>query len=100
MQDKEQATMPALLRDPEMLARLERNLRSAGMPRRRFLAMAGAAAGSAALAACGGGSPTAPPAPTTAPTQATAVSPSAASSPAAVPTAAAVAGPESKKVLI
>jgi hypothetical protein len=30
----------AVLRDPEMMARFERNLRGAGMPRRRFLALA------------------------------------------------------------
>src|SRR5215471_7175026 len=54
----------AVLRDPEMLARFERNVRSAGMPRRRFLALASATAGAAALAACGGSSPTVTPAPT------------------------------------
>ncbi len=72
--------------NPEMLARLERNLRGAGMPRRTFLALASAAAGSAALAACGGSSsPTATPAPTAAPTKA--------ASSAAAPTTAAAAAP-------
>ncbi len=67
------------LRDPEALAHLEQNLRSAGMPRRTFLAMASVVAGSAALAACGGSSsPTATSAPTVAATKA----------PAAVPTTA------------
>ena len=106
----------AVLRDPEMLARLERNLRGAGMPRRRFLAMASAIAGTTALAACGGSSsPTVTPAPTKAATSATAqgIAPTAAAAPttaapsAAAPTAAAAAtapaaaaGPDSKKVLI
>ena len=67
-----------------MLARLEHNLRSAGMKRRHFLAMASAVAGTAALAACGGSSsPTATTAATVAPTKA----PAAAS--AAAPTTAA-----------
>ncbi len=67
------------LRDPETLARLERNLRGAGMPRRTFLAMASAVAGTAALAACGGSSsPTATTAATVAATK-----PAAAASPAA-----------------
>ena len=68
-----------ILRDPETLAVLERNLRGAGMPRRRFLAMASAAAGTAALAACGGtSSPTATSAPAATATR-----------PAAAPTTAA-----------
>jgi len=68
-----------VLRDPDALAHLERSLRGAGMPRRTFLAMASAVAGSAALAACGGSSsPTATSAPTVAATKA----------PAAVPTTA------------
>ncbi|MHB8645569.1 MAG: peptide ABC transporter substrate-binding protein, partial [Thermomicrobiales bacterium] len=80
-----QFSQRAALHDPEMLARLERNLRSAGMPRRRFLAVAGAAAGAAALAACGGGNSTATTVPTTAPVS---------------PAATSTDRPESKKVLI
>ncbi len=64
MKGNDQTDDRVVLRDPETLARLERNLRSAGMPRRQFLAMASAVAGSAALAACGGStSPTATSAP-------------------------------------
>ncbi len=103
------------LRDPDALAHLERSLRGAGMPRRTFLAMASAVAGSAALAACGGSSsPTAtsaPPvattkapaaAPTTAPAAAAKTAPAATaatgSAVAGAPTTA--AGPESKKLLL
>jgi len=76
-----------VLRDPEMLAHLERKLRGAGMPRRTFLAMASAVAGSAALAACGGTtSPTATTAATTAATKAAAPTTA-----AAAPTTAAAA---------
>ena len=76
-----------VFQDPEMLARLERNLRGAGMPRRTFLAMASAVAGSAALAACGGTtSPTATTAATTAATKAAAPTTA-----AAAPTTAAAA---------
>ncbi len=86
MKGNDQTDDRVVLRDPETLARLERNLRSAGMPRRQFLAMASAVAGSAALAACGGStSPTATSAPA-----ATATKPAAAAS-AAAPTAAAAA---------
>jgi len=78
-----------VLQDPEMLARLERNLRGAGMPRRAFLAMASAVAGSAALAACGGSSsPTATTAPTVAPTKAAASAAAPTTAPAAAPTTA------------
>src|SRR4051812_50124828 len=74
------------LREPEVLARLEHNMRTIGVSRRAFLAFATTVAGSAALAACGGGaSPTATSAPTTAP------SPAAAASPTSAPTAAAAA---------
>ena len=119
----------AVLRDPEMLAHLERNLRGAGMSRRTFLAMASAVAGTATLAACGGTStPTATPAATLAPTRVTgsaaAVSPTTtapttaatrAAQSAAVPTAPALVtaapttavgsavaavGPDSTKVFI
>ncbi len=87
MDANEPIAQRAELRDPEMLARLERNLRMAGMPRRHFLAMASAVAGAAALAACGGSaSPTA----TTAPTKAAA---SAAAPPTAAPAAAATTAP-------
>ncbi len=85
----------AVLRDPEMLARLERNLRIAGMPRRRFLAMASAVAGTAALAACGGSSsPTATSAPAATATKPPAAAPTTAA-PAATtaPTAAAASAP-------
>jgi len=79
-----------VLRDPEMLAHLERKLRGAGMPRRTFLAMASAVAGSAALAACGGTtSPTATTAATTAATKAPAAA--APTTAAAAPTTAAAA---------
>ncbi len=121
MTSEEQTDSREALRDPEMLTRLERNLRGAGMPRRTFLAMASAAAGAAALAACGGSSsPTATPAPTKAATSAAAPTTAAAAPSAAAPTAAAAAtvaapttaaattapsaaaaaGPDSKKVLI
>jgi len=77
------------VRDPEALARLERNLRSAGMPRRRFLAMVSAGAGVATLAACGGSaSPTATSAPTTAPTKAAGSATAPTSAPAVAPTTA------------
>jgi len=80
-----------VLRDPEMLAHLERKLRGAGMPRRTFLAMASAVAGSAALAACGGTtSPTATTAATVAPTRAAAGS---AAAPTTAPAAAATTAP-------
>ncbi|MGI8854112.1 MAG: peptide ABC transporter substrate-binding protein [Thermomicrobiales bacterium] len=86
MESRDNWDQKQVLQDPEMLARLERNLRGAGMKRRNFLAMASAAAGTAALAACGGSSsPTATTAATTAPTKA----PAAAS--AAAPTTAAAA---------
>jgi len=79
-----------VLRDPEMLAHLERKLRGAGMPRRTFLAMASAVAGSAALAACGGTtSPTATTAATTVATKAPAAA--APTTAAAAPTTAAAA---------
>ncbi len=79
----------AVLRDPEALATLERNLRGAGMDRRRFLAMASAVAGTAALAACGGSSsPTATTAATVAPTKAPAAASPSAASPAAAATTA------------
>jgi len=97
-----------VLRDPEMLAQLERNLRGAGMQRRTFLALASAVAGSAALAACGSSSsPTATAAPTAAPTKAaasaaatTAPAATTASSSAAAPTTAAATGPESTKLFV
>ncbi|MDQ6601506.1 MAG: hypothetical protein M3Z19_02170, partial [Chloroflexota bacterium] len=77
MESRDSWDQKQVLQDPEMLARLERNLRGAGMPRRNFLAMASAVAGSAALAACGGSSsPTA----TSAPAAATATKPAAAAS--------------------
>ena len=80
----------AVLRDPEALARFEQNLRASGVPRRTFLAMASAVAGSAALAACGGtSSPTA----TGAPAAATATKPAAAAAPTAAPAAAATTAP-------
>ncbi len=86
MESRDNWDQKQVLQDPEMLARLERNLRGAGMKRRHFLAMASAVAGTAALAACGGSSsPTATTAATTAPTKA----PAAAS--AAAPTTAAAA---------
>ena len=86
MGDNEQIGSRVKVSDPEMLARFERNLRRAGMPRRTFLALASATAGSAALAACGGSTtPTVTPAPTVAPTKA--------ASSAAAPTAAAAAAP-------
>jgi len=80
-----------ILRDPEVFAHLERNLRGAGMPRRTFLAMASAVAGSAALAACGGtSSSTATSAPTVAATKAPATAPTAAAAAATTaPTASA-----------
>ncbi len=95
-----------VLRDPETLAQFERNLRGAGMDRRRFLAMASAVAGTAALAACGGtSSPTATTAatvaatraagsaaaPTTAPAAAATTAPTTAAASAAAPTTAAPA---------
>jgi len=79
-----------ILRDPEALAHLERSLRGAGMPRRTFLAMASAVAGSAALAACGGtSSPTATSAPTVAATKASVAAPTAAPAATTAPTASA-----------
>ncbi len=88
MESRDKWDQKQVFQDPEMLARLERNLRGAGMPRRNFLAMASAVAGSAALAACGGStSPTA----TSAPAAATATKPAAAASSAAPTTAAASA---------
>jgi len=86
-----------VLRDPEMLAHLERKLRGAGMPRRTFLAMASAVAGSAALAACGGTtSPTATTAATTAPTTAAAAPTTAAAATTAPTTGAASAAAATK----
>lgn len=80
----------AVLRDPEALTHLERNLRGAGMPRRTFLAMASAVGGSAALAACGGtSSPTATSAPTVAATKAPAAAPTTAAAATTAPTASA-----------
>lgn len=98
MQSGDNVDHREVLRDPEMLAQLERNLRGAGMNRRHFLAMASAAAGTAALAACGGSStPTATPAPTTAPTAAAATRPAgsaaAPTTAAAAPTTAAASAP-------
>ncbi len=75
------------LREPDVLARFERNVRSTGVSRRAFLAFAAGVAGTATLAACGGGaSPTATTAPTTA-------APAAAAPTAAPTTAATVAAP-------
>jgi ABC-type oligopeptide transport system substrate-binding subunit len=114
------------LREPELLARLERTMRSTGVSRRAFLAFATTVAGTAALAACGGGTaptatsaPTTAAAPTTAPTAAaaaTVAAPATSAAPAAVapsvaPTSvpapaatvasgAAATGPESKKLYI
>ncbi|MGI8687648.1 MAG: peptide ABC transporter substrate-binding protein [Thermomicrobiales bacterium] len=83
-----------VLHDPEALAHLERNLRGAGMPRRTFLAMASAVAGSAALAACGGTSTsTATSAPTVAATKAPAAAPTTAAAATTAPTASAAAAP-------
>ncbi len=92
------------LREPAALARLERNLRRAGMSRRNFLAIASAAAGTAALAACGAdNTPTATTAPVatvaaTKPAVAATTAPAAASAPAATvaatkPAAAATTAP-------
>src|SRR4051812_33642663 len=62
MEPRDTRDQKHVLQDPEMLAQLERNMRRAGLPRRTFLAMASAVAGTAALAACGGtASPTAAP---------------------------------------
>ncbi len=76
------------LRDPEALTHLERNLRRAGMPRRNFLALASAAAGAAALAACGGGET-----PTVAPTTAATVAPTKAAGSATTGATAATTAP-------
>jgi len=89
MESRDKWDQKQALQDPEMLARLERNLRGAGMPRRNFLTMASAVAGTAALAACGGStSPTA----TSAPAAATATKPAAAASSSAPTTAPAAVG--------
>ncbi len=86
MESRDNWDQNRVLQDPEMLARLERNLRSAGMKRRTFLAMASAAAGSAALAACGGSSsPTATTAATTGAAPAATVAATRAASSAAAP---------------
>lgn len=78
------------LRDPKMLARLERNLRGAGMNRRNFLALASAVSGTAALAACGAdAAPTA----TTAAAATVAATKAATTGAAAMPTTAAAAMP-------
>jgi len=69
----------AVLRDPVMLARMERNVRAAGVSRRRFLAFAAAVSGTAALAACGESAATPTAAPTVAPTMS--VTPTKAASP-------------------
>ena len=83
MEDNTRHDPHAVVRDPEMMARFERNVRSIGVSRRRFLAFASAAAGAATLAACGGSSPTATPA---------ATKPAATTAPAAAsPTTAAAA---------
>ena len=88
MESRDNWDQKQVLQDPDTLARLERNLRGAGMNRRNFLAMASAVAGTAALAACGGSSsPTATTAATTAATVAPTKAPAAAS--AAAPTTAA-----------
>ena len=88
MESRDTWDQKQVLKDPEMLAHLEQKLRGAGMPRRTFLAMASAVAGSAALAACGGSSsPTATTAATVAPTKA-AASVAATSAPAAAATTA------------
>lgn len=90
MTSEKQPDAREVLRDPEALAHLERNLRGAGMPRRTFLAMASAVAGSAALAACGGtSSSTATSAPTVAATKAPAVAPTAAAAATTAPSASA-----------
>ena len=76
----------AVLRDPKMLAQLERNLRGAGMNRRNFLTLASAALGTAILAACGDeAAPTA----TTAARPATTAPTTAASAATTAPTTAA-----------
>ncbi|MHB8648306.1 MAG: peptide ABC transporter substrate-binding protein [Thermomicrobiales bacterium] len=81
-----------VLRDPEALAVFERSMRGAGVPRRTFLAMASAVAGSAALAACGGSSATSTPVATVAPTKA-AASAAATTAPTTAPSAAATVAP-------
>jgi ABC-type oligopeptide transport system substrate-binding subunit len=94
MESRDNWDQKQVLQDPDMLARLERNLRSAGMKRRHFLALASAVAGTAALAACGGSSsPTATTAATTAatkaPAAASAAAPTTAAASSAAPTTAA-----------
>ncbi len=97
MTSEKQPDAREALRDPEALAHFERNLRGAGMPRRTFLAMASAVAGSAALASCGGSSsPTATSAPAATATKAPAAAapttaPSASAASAVAPTTAAAA---------
>lgn len=89
--DHNEYDLKQVLRDPKMLARLERNLRGAGMNRRNFLAMAAAVSGTAALAACGGDAvATATTAATVAPTKAAATTGAAATT---APTTAAVVAP-------
>ncbi len=92
MESRDTWDQKEVLKDPETLAHLERTLRGAGMPRRTFLAMASAVAGTAALAACGGStSPTATTAATVAPTKAPAAASSAASTTAPAASSAAPA---------
>ncbi len=97
MEPGEKWDQKQVLHDPEMLSALEKKLRPSGMSRRSFLAMASAVAGTAALAACGGGSsPTATTAATRAPAAAsptTAAADAAAGSPTTAPASAAATRP-------